>query len=72
MVYILVQIDDEYGHMDFKGVFFSRIAGEAFIKESKDLSFVVECYEKLYTSMEEFNKENGCAGLVLFPTQIIG
>jgi hypothetical protein len=70
MVYILVQIDDEYGHADFKGVFSSRSAGEAFVKESKELSFVVECYG-LYTSMDEFHKKNGCAGLVLFSTQII-
>lgn len=42
MVYILVQIDDEYGHMNFKGVFSSRSAGEAFVKESEELSFVVE------------------------------
>lgn len=68
-VFILAKIDDEYGHVDFKGVFFSREAGEEFA--IREFPRHAEYGRRLYPSMEEFQKENGCEGMVLFETEVL-
>ncbi len=62
-VYILVKIDDEYGHRDFIEGFMTREAGEAYAKEY--FPYLKELGD-LYPSLEEFEKKNGCVGYVLF------
>jgi hypothetical protein len=69
-VYILVRIDDEYGHTDFLGAFFSRESGESFIRETPELAEDIGILGGLYNSLEEFRYLNGCEGYVLFEEKI--